>query len=91
MDEDGTADLSYIKSVAKTIAKHINTYKVICTKSTVPVGTGAVDWAAFFEIAKAIEPAVNYVIEREAGGSRTKDVCSAAELVGRHVSMQVES
>ena len=28
------------KSVAKVIGKNINEYKVICTKSTVPVGTG---------------------------------------------------
>ena len=39
---DGSADLSSIESVAKIIGKHINSYKIICTKSTVPVGTG--DW-----------------------------------------------
>ena len=37
---DGSADLSYIDEVAKEIAKHIKNYKVIVTKSTVPVGTG---------------------------------------------------
>lgn len=37
---DGSADLSYVDEVAKEIAKHIKSYKVIVTKSTVPVGTG---------------------------------------------------
>lgn len=37
---DGSADLSYVDEVAKKIASHIKNYKVIVTKSTVPVGTG---------------------------------------------------
>ncbi len=38
--ESGEPDLSSIHAVAETIAKHINGYKVIATKSTVPAGTG---------------------------------------------------
>ena len=38
--EDGSADLSYVVEVAKSIAEHLNDYKVIITKSTVPIGTG---------------------------------------------------
>jgi UDPglucose 6-dehydrogenase len=37
--EDGKTDLSQIENVAKSMAKHIKTYVVIVTKSTVPVGT----------------------------------------------------
>ncbi|MCO5937072.1 UDP-glucose/GDP-mannose dehydrogenase family protein [Mucilaginibacter sp. RB4R14] len=36
---DGSADLSYVLGAAKDIAKLITDYKVIVTKSTVPVGT----------------------------------------------------
>ncbi len=39
-DEKGIADLTAVKSAVKLIATNLNNYKVICTKSTVPVGTG---------------------------------------------------
>ena len=37
---NGEANLSAIESVAKTIGENLNGYKIICTKSTVPIGTG---------------------------------------------------
>ena len=37
---DGSADLSYVEEVGRGIAKQMTGYKVIATKSTVPVGTG---------------------------------------------------
>ena len=37
---DGHADLKYIYEAAEQIAKNINEYTVIVTKSTVPIGTG---------------------------------------------------
>lgn len=40
-DEDGSADLSYVLQVARSIGQHLNKYIVVVTKSTVPVGTAA--------------------------------------------------
>jgi UDPglucose 6-dehydrogenase len=37
---DGSADLKYVEEVSQEIAAHMYDYKVIVTKSTVPVGTG---------------------------------------------------
>ena len=52
----------------------------------VPTGEGAVDWPAFFEVAKGIDPPVDFVIEREAGEDRVADISAARELVARFVS-----
>jgi len=38
--EDGSADLSFVEAAAKDVARHIDSYKVVVMKSTVPVGTG---------------------------------------------------
>lgn len=37
---DGSADLSFVDAVTRALAEHLDSYKVIVTKSTVPVGTG---------------------------------------------------
>jgi UDPglucose 6-dehydrogenase len=38
-DEDGSADLQYVLAVAQAIGEHLADYRVVVTKSTVPVGT----------------------------------------------------
>ena len=37
---DGSPDLSYVEQAASSIAEYMNGYKVVVTKSTVPIGTG---------------------------------------------------
>ena len=39
--KDGSADLSFVEEVGRGIARKMASYKVVVTKSTVPVGTGA--------------------------------------------------
>jgi len=52
-DEDGSADLRYVLAVARTIGQHMTSYKVVVTKSTVPVGTADKVRAAVDETLKA--------------------------------------
>ncbi|MEE2673484.1 MAG: UDP-glucose/GDP-mannose dehydrogenase family protein [Myxococcota bacterium] len=39
--DDGSTDLRFIETVAREIGRNLDGYKVVVTKSTVPVGTGA--------------------------------------------------
>ncbi len=38
-NEDGSADMQYVLAVAKSIGEHMDGYRVVISKSTVPVGT----------------------------------------------------
>lgn len=38
-DEDGSADLQHVVAVARTIGEHLDEYRIVVNKSTVPVGT----------------------------------------------------
>ena len=41
-DEDGSADLQHVRAVARVIGRHMDSYRVVVNKSTVPVGTADV-------------------------------------------------
>lgn len=55
MNDDGSAYMKYVENVVDTISQNINGYKVIVTKSTVPIGTGA--WIKKLFIERGIDPA----------------------------------
>lgn len=68
-DEDGSADLKYVLAVAKSIAEHMEDYKIIVDKSTVPVGTAD----------KVKQAVLNVLAER--GESQEFDVVSNPEFL----------
>ena len=47
--EDGSADMQYVLSAARNIGRHMNDYKVVVDKSTVPVGTADAVRAAILQ------------------------------------------
>ena len=53
---DGHADLTYVYEAAEQIAKNLNGYTLIITKSTVPVGTGT----EVKKIIQKINPSANF-------------------------------
>lgn len=67
--EDGSADLQYVLKVAEDIANNMNDYKVIVTKSTVPVGT----W-------KKVKAKIEEVLKKR-GVSVDFDICSNPEFL----------
>ena len=50
-DEDGSADLSHVLSVAKSIGQYMNGPKIVVDKSTVPVGTAELVKKTILEVA----------------------------------------
>jgi UDPglucose 6-dehydrogenase len=64
--EDGSADLTFVREVARSIGEHLNDFKVVITKSTVPIGTG-----------KMIEQ----IIREASGGDRDFAVVSNPEFL----------
>ena len=58
-DEDGSADLQHVLAVARAIGEHMDEYRIVVDKSTVPVGTAdkvkAADPSALKKRGKPIE------------------------------------
>lgn len=67
--KDGSADLSHVLTVARTIARHMDGYRLVIGKSTVPVGTGD-------RLAEEIEQVL-----RRRGVNIPFDVCSNPEFL----------
>ena len=68
-DEDGSADLKHVLAVASDIGKYMNDYRVVVTKSTVPVGT-----------ADKVKNAVNTALQ-EKGSTTSFSVVSNPEFL----------
>lgn len=68
-DEDGSADLSYVLAVAKTIGANMKKYTLVVTKSTVPVGT-----------AHKVKDTIQAELDKR-GGSIEFDVASNPEFL----------
>jgi sugar phosphate isomerase/epimerase len=49
--------------------------------SEVVVGTGQVDWPRFFDVLDRVQPAIDLMIEREAGANRVADITAARDFV----------
>ncbi len=75
-DEDGSADLKYVLSVATTIGQHMNGYKVVVNKSTVPVGT-----------ADQVQARIAEVLAQRAA-SLEFDVCSNPEFLKEGAALE---
>lgn len=69
-DEDGSADLQYVLTVAETIAQHMANHAIIINKSTVPVGT-----------ADKVTARVNQVLAQRQRQDLTFDVASNPEFL----------
>ncbi len=65
-EKDGSVDMSYVDTAAKSIGRNLNGYKVIVTKSTVPVGTGE---------------RINRIIHRVCKGKMRFDIVSNPEFL----------
>jgi UDPglucose 6-dehydrogenase len=68
-DEDGSADLKHVLAVASDIGRHMDDYRVVVTKSTVPVGT-----------ADKVKEAVNKALD-EKGSTTAFSVVSNPEFL----------
>ena len=68
-DEDGSADLQYVLSVAESIGQHMQGYKLVVDKSTVPVGT-----------AERVDETIRYTLAQR-NVQLPFDVCSNPEFM----------
>ena len=72
--EDGSADVSYVLSAAKSIAKCINQYTVIVDKSTVPIGTG-------YKVKKLIQETTGHAFSVVSNPEFLKEGCAINDFM----------
>src|ERR687896_1054057 len=60
--EDGSADLQHVVAAARSIGRHMRDYKVVATKSTVPVGTADKVRAAIAEELERRKARIDYAV-----------------------------
>ena len=60
--EDGSADLQHVLGAARAVGRHMESWKAICTKSTVPVGTADKIRAAVVEELEKRKSAVEFAV-----------------------------
>jgi len=84
-DEDGSADLKYVLAVARTIAEHMDEYKVVVDKSTVPVGTAEKVTATMREVLKQRGVSLDFNVcsnpEFLKEGAAIEDFTKAARII----------
>jgi UDPglucose 6-dehydrogenase len=84
-DEDGSADLRYVLTVARTIAEHMDAPKIVVDKSTVPVGTADRVSAAIAEVLASRSSDIPYEVcsnpEFLKEGSAIEDFTKGARIV----------
>ncbi len=73
-NHDGSANIKQIEKVAQQIAHHLNGYKVIVNKSTVPIGTAA-------KISQIIKDYQSYVIARSEATKQSPQEPIAFDIV----------
>src|SRR2546426_767704 len=72
--EDGSADLQHVVAAARAIGRHMRGYKVVVTKSTVPVGT-----------ADKVKQAIIEELKKRGTGSDFTVVANLAEAIGADI------
>ncbi|NRP60348.1 UDP-glucose/GDP-mannose dehydrogenase family protein [Marinobacterium sp. xm-d-564] len=84
-DEDGSADLRYVLTVARTIAEHMDAPKIVVDKSTVPVGTADKVSAAIAKVLTSRSSDIPYEVcsnpEFLKEGSAIEDFTKGARIV----------
>ncbi|TFH66736.1 MAG: UDP-glucose/GDP-mannose dehydrogenase family protein, partial [Gemmatimonadales bacterium] len=73
-DEDGSADLQHVLAVARSIGQAMNGEKIVCTKSTVPVGTA-------LKVREAIERETDHTVHVSSNPEFLKEGAAVSDFM----------